>query len=492
LTLSEAGILGAYFACMALLAIYGAHRLFLVVLFLRHRARLAEPAFRETDSLPRLTVQLPLYNEAFVAGRLLDAVCRLDYPRDRLEIQILDDSTDSTRELCRRQAERYRAQGFQVRHLHRESRRGFKAGALAEGLRLATGEFIAIFDADFVPSADFARRALPCFADPEVGMVQARWGHLNRAFSALTRVQSIFLDGHFLIEQTARSRTGRYFNFNGTAGIWRRACIESAGGWQHDTLTEDLDLSYRAQMAGWRFVFLPTLVAEGELPTQMNAFKSQQHRWAKGSIQTGLKLLPGLLRSRVPGRVKAEAFFHLTGNLAYLLMVAVSLLYFPAMRIRERMEWTRLLALDLPILLLGSGSVLVFYLLSQREIGAGLWKTLRDLPCLMSVGMGLCLSNTLAVVEGLLGWRTDFVRTPKGVPAAAGSGAPAGYRARLSPVVLGELAGAGYFLVVLSYSVRHEIYVSIPFVLLFLSGFSLSAGRSLAEALPPLRRRPIR
>ena len=479
----EAAVLTAYFACLGLLAIYAVHRLILVVLFLRHRPLGTEPAATDAADLPRLTVQVPVYNEVFVAGRILEAVCRLDYPRDRLEIQILDDSTDATRELCRRLVERYRAAGFDIRHLRRDSRRGFKAGALAEGLRQSTGEYIAIFDADFVPPRDFARRALPCFADPRVGMVQARWGHLNRGFSTLTRVQSIFLDGHFLIEQTARSRTGRYFNFNGTAGIWRRSCIESAGGWQHDTLTEDLDLSYRAQMAGWRFVFLPTLVAEGELPTQMNAFKSQQHRWAKGSIQTGLKLLPGLLKGAAPLRVKSEAFFHLTGNVAYVLMVAVSLLYFPAMRIREHMEWSRLLALDLPILLLGSGSVLVFYLLSQREIGAGWWKTLMDLPWLVSVGMGLCLSNALAVLEALLGWRTDFVRTPKGPQGRTGSWPGDDYRARLSPVVLMEAAGTAYFIVVLLYAVRHGIYVSVPFVLLFLSGFAFSAARSLTEAL---------
>jgi cellulose synthase/poly-beta-1,6-N-acetylglucosamine synthase-like glycosyltransferase len=483
MTRGEVAVLSAYFFCMALLVVYAVHRFHLVVLYLRHRPRESQAAPVRAVHLPRLTVQLPLYNERFVAGRILEAVCRLDYPKDRLEIQILDDSTDSTRDFCRRQADRYRAAGFDIRHLPRDSRRGFKAGALAEGLRQATGEYIAIFDADFVPPPDFARRALPCFADPQVGMVQARWGHLNRESSTLTRVQSIFLDGHFLIEQTARSRTGRYFNFNGTAGIWRRACIESAGGWQHDTLTEDLDLSYRAQMAGWRFVFLPALVAEGELPTQMNAFKSQQHRWAKGSIQTGLKLLPKLLKGPAPLRVKTEAFFHLTGNLAYLLMVAVSLLYFPAMRIRERMEWHRLLALDLPILLLGSGSVLVFYVLSQREIGAGWWKTLRDLPCLVSVGMGLCLSNALAVMEALLGWRTDFVRTPKVPPGSRSANAGGDYRSKLSPVVLAELAGTAYFLMVLLYSVRHAIYVSVPFVLLFLSGFAFSAARSLTEGL---------
>jgi len=487
MTLGEWSVLSAYFACMALLAVYGLHRLCLVVLHLRHRS-LPPFAMPSLEALPALTVQLPIYNEIYVAGRVIDAACALDYPKDRLEIQILDDSTDETEELCRRKAEEYGARGFRIHHLHRATRRGFKAGALEEGLRIATGEFVAIFDADFLPPPDFARRVLPHFADPTLGMVQARWGHLNRDFSSLTRVQSIFLDGHFVVEQAARNRAGRFFNFNGTAGIWRRKCIESAGGWQHDTLTEDLDLSYRAQMAGWRFLFLPDVVAPGELPVEMNAFKSQQHRWAKGSIQTGLKLLPSILRSRLPLGIKTEAFFHLTSNLAYLLMVAVSLLYFPVMRIREKMEWHRLLALDLPIFLLGTGSVLAFYLLSQKEV-RGSWKgTLRDLPCLMAVGMGLCVNNSQAVLEALLGRRTDFVRTPK--PLSGGRKASSGYaryRGRLSPLALAELAAGIYFVFVLVYALQRGIYVSLPFVFLFLSGYLYSALRSLGEALPSRR-----
>ncbi|HEV8376068.1 MAG TPA: cellulose synthase family protein, partial [Candidatus Polarisedimenticolia bacterium] len=373
-------LLSTYFACMTLLAVYGLHRFYLVVLYLRHCGRGSPIPPEPAEPLPLLTVQLPIYNEIYVAGRAIDAACALDYPRDRLEIQILDDSTDETRDVCSKKSEEYRARGYRIRHLVRAKRSGFKAGALAEGLKVATGEFVAIFDADFVPPPDFARRILPYFADRSVGMVQARWGHLNRDQSALTRIQSIFLDGHFLIEQAARNRSGRFFNFNGTAGIWRKECIETSGGWQHDTLTEDLDLSYRAQMAGWRFLFLPDVVAPAELPAEMNAFKSQQYRWAKGSIQTGIKLLPGILRSGLPTRIKAEAFFHLTSNVAYLLMVTVSLLYFPVMRAREQMEWSQLLALDFPIFLFGTGSVLTFYLLSQREVRSGWIGTLRDVP----------------------------------------------------------------------------------------------------------------
>ncbi len=487
MTLAEDVLLAAYFACMTLLGIYGLHRLSLIVLYLRRREAKTTP-FPGAGSLPALTVQIPLYNEIYVAGRVIDAACALDYPKDRLEIQILDDSTDETGELCRRKVEEYSALGFRIRHLQRQSRTGFKAGALEEGLMVASGEFVAIFDADFLPPPDFARKILPYFADPGVGMVQARWGHLNRGYSALTRVQSIFLDGHFVIEQAARSGSGRFFNFNGTAGVWRKRCIEASGGWQHDTLTEDLDLSYRAQMGGWRFVFLPDVVAPAELPVEMNAFKSQQHRWAKGSIQTGLKLLPSILSSPLSVRIKTEAVFHLTSNVAYLLMVAASLLYFPVMRIRERMEWHQLMTLDLPILLFGSGSVLAFYLLSQKELRSRWGATLWDLPCLMSVGMGLCVNNSLAVLEALWGRRTDFVRTPK--LSVQGNKAPttrAGYRGRLSPLVLLEFVAALYFVFVLAYAMRKEIYVSLPFVLLFLSGYLYSSVRSLGEALLPRR-----
>jgi len=486
MNLPAIGVLVLYFLCMGLLAVYGFHRLCLVFLCRRHHRRpLPEgPGHRE---LPTLTVQLPLYNEIFVADRLLDAVCALDYPRERLEIQVLDDSTDGTAELCRRKVQEYAARGFRIRHLRRRSRDGYKAGALAAGLKEATGDLVAIFDADFVPPADFARRAVAHFQDPSVGMVQARWGHLNRDYSTLTRVQSILLDGHFLVEQSARHRSGRFFNFNGTAGVWRRSCIEAAGGWQHDTLTEDLDLSYRAQMLGWRFIFLPDLVAPAELPVQIGAFMSQQHRWAKGSVQTALKVLPRLLRSPLPGRVKSEAIFHLTANFAYVLMTIVSILFFPAMLARQGMRWNSLLGLDLPIFLLATGSVVTFYVVSQRQ--ARRRGSLRDLPVLMAVGMGLCLNNTGAVLEALAGRRTGFVRTPK--LRAEGKllmGSALTYPGRLSALIGLELALGLYFTAVLVYAISHRIYASLPFVLLFLAGYLYTSILALGQAL----RRPSR
>src|SRR6187397_233344 len=285
-------------------------------------------------SLPVVTIQLPIYNEMYVADRLIDVVCQLDYPRELLEIQVLDDSTDETRSVAERAVRRNAAQGVDIKYLHRVDRTGYKAGALEAGLTVATGQYIAIFDADFIPTVDFLKRTIPFFADPKIAMVQARWGHINQDYSLLTKVQSILLDAHFVLEHGGRNRSGHFFNFNGTAGIWRRDAIVDAGGWQHDTLTEDLDLSYRAQLRGWRFVFLPDLVVPAELPVEMNAFKSQQHRWAKGSIQTCRKLLPRTLTADIPLGVKAEAFFHLTANFNYLLMIVLSILMFPAMIVR--------------------------------------------------------------------------------------------------------------------------------------------------------------
>ena len=298
-------LLGLYYSILGVLALYGVHRLVLVVLYARHRRRGA-PRPPAPEEWPRVTVQLPLYNELYVARRLIDAVCRLDYPRDRLEIQVLDDSTDETAEIVRAEVARRRAAGFAIHHLRRAERTGFKAGALAAGLERTGGELIAVFDADFVPGPEFLKAAVPYFADPRVGMVQGRWEHLNRDYSLLTRVQALLLDGHFVIEHAARNRAGCFFNFNGTAGVWRRAAIAAAGGWRHDTLTEDLDLSYRAQLAGWRFVYLPDLSVPAELPVDVGGFKSQQYRWAKGSIQTARKLLGRVLAAPLPLRVKAR------------------------------------------------------------------------------------------------------------------------------------------------------------------------------------------
>ena len=331
-------VLVIYFTILGILSFYGLHRYIMVFLFLRHRNKRAVPMASFAE-LPRVTVQIPIYNEMYVTERVVDAICALDYPRHLLDIQVLDDSTDETQDVARNAVERWRSLGMDIHYIHRANRTGFKAGALENGLLTAKGEFIAVFDADFVPESDFLHCTIHHFTDPKVGMVQGRWEHLNPDYSFLTRTQAIFLDGHFMLESFARFLGGRFFNFNGTAGVLRRATIADAGGWEHDTLTEDLDLSYRAQMLGWKFVFLPDVAVPAELPVEMNSFKSQQCRWAKGAMQTCKKVLPRMLRGSFAPEEKLEAWYHLTGNISYPLMVLFSIILFPALVIRYNQGW---------------------------------------------------------------------------------------------------------------------------------------------------------
>jgi cellulose synthase/poly-beta-1,6-N-acetylglucosamine synthase-like glycosyltransferase len=469
-----------YYVVLALLAMYGAHRVLMVSLYYRHRRDVPRPAADELSPLPRVTVQLPLYNEVYVAERLIEAVASLDYPRELLEIQVLDDSTDETREVARATTERFRARGFDIVYLHRNDRQGFKAGALQAGMEAAHGEYLMIFDADFVPRPEILRKALPYFTDPQVGMVQARWEHLNRDFSLLTRIQSIFLDGHFVIEHTARHRSGRFFNFNGTAGIWRRRCLEEVGGWQADTLTEDLDASYRAQLAGWKFVYLKDVVVPAELPVDMNGFKSQQHRWTKGSIQTGKKLLPKIFASDFPWKVKMEAFFHLTNNFSYLLVVLLALLIVPAIVIRERIGWRRMAILDFPLFFCATFSFIAFYVSSQREIGRELRPTLKYMPFLMSFGIGLSLNNVQAVLEAVFNRKTEFTRTPKyRIEGGQGDWRGKKYRAPGNSSVVGEVVLAVYFLASIVFAIKENYWVGVPFLLIFFNGFAYTAALSL-------------
>src|SRR3954465_7375826 len=379
MTLAETLTLGSYFFVLIILAFYGWHRYYLVYMYMKNRDRQPK-AGPQLSPLPTVTIQLPLYNEMYVADRLLESVCAIDYPRELLEIQVLDDSTDETRGIAQAAVRRFASQGVDIKYYHRTDRTGYKAGALEAGLQVARGEFVAIFDADFLPGSDFLLRLMPHFSDAKIAMVQARWGHINQDYSLLTKIQSILLDGHFVLEHGGRNRAGCFFNFNGTAGVWRRAAIEDAGGWQHDTLTEDLDPSYRAQLRGWQFHFVPDLIAPAEVPVEMNSFKSQQHRWAKGSIQTARKLLPRILASDLPRDVKIEAFFHLTANLTYPLMILLTVLMPVSMVIRFKHGWYEVLLLDLPFFWAATMSVVMFYVASQREIGMPVWHRLRYLP----------------------------------------------------------------------------------------------------------------
>ena len=468
-------ILILYYLVLGVLALYGIHRSWLLWLWWRSRHQHPPPP-PEPEEWPLVTVQLPLYNEMYVATRLIDAACRLDYPQDRLEIQVLDDSTDETREIVAERVAHHRRRGIDIHHLHRTDRTGFKAGALAAGTERARGGYLAVFDADFVPSEDFLRRVMPWFLDPErgpeLGMVQARWDHLNRFYSLLTRIQAVLLDGHFLIEHAARHRSGRFFNFNGTAGVWRREVIEDAGGWQHDTLTEDLDLSYRAQLAGWKFLYLPRVGVPSELPVDINGFKTQQYRWARGSIQTGRKLLRRILRSELPWPVKLEAFVHLTNNVAYLLMVFLSLLVFPAMVLRLDASSQTLLLVDVPLFLAATVSVLAFYVGSQvaRE---GPWRRkLLVLPALMGLGIGLSINNARAVIDGWFKRGGVFHRTPKyRIEGARGSWRAKRYKVGKSFTALVEGLFAVYMAVCFVAAVHLEMWWSLPFLWLFLHGY---------------------
>ncbi|HVT18906.1 MAG TPA: cellulose synthase family protein [Thermoanaerobaculia bacterium] len=480
-------LLALYYLILAVLAFYGVHRLWMVVLYLRARGRQpAKPA--DPQQWPIVTVQLPLYNEMYVATRLIDAVCRLDYPRDRLEIQILDDSTDETSAIVERLVELHRGQGIDIKMLHRNDRTGFKAGALAAGLDHAKGSLLAVFDADFVPQPEFLRAAVPYFADPAIGLVQGRWMHINRAYSLLTRVQSIFLDGHFMIEHIARNRSNCFFNFNGTAGVWRRAAIVEGGGWEHDTLTEDLDLSYRAQLIGWKFLYLPDLAVPSELPVDVNGFKTQQYRWAKGAIQTGRKLTGRVLRSKLPRRVKFEAFVHLTNNISYPLMLVLSLLIFPAMLLRRGTSTRMLLLVDLPFFLTATLSVLLFYLMSQVAGGTGWRRQIRYLPALMGMGIGLSVVNAHAVVTGLFQRGGTFHRTPKySIEETGQDWRDKRYRAGVSASFVVEAVLALYFIACTTYAVVAGMWMSLPFLLLFVQGFGYMAILSILPALDAIR-----
>jgi cellulose synthase/poly-beta-1,6-N-acetylglucosamine synthase-like glycosyltransferase len=480
----ESLVLGLYFFILVILAIFGVHRYAMVYLYFRHRDRRAVPQ-PLPERLPRVTVQLPLYNEMYVAERLLESVSQIRYPKDLLEIQVLDDSTDETCAIAATAVERYRAEGFDVHYIHRTDRVGFKAGALEHGLQTARGEFVVVFDADFVAPADILEKTLGHFVDPKVGMVQVRWGHINRDYSLLTQVQSILLDGHFVLEHGGRNRGGRFFNFNGTAGVWRRSVIEDAGGWQHDTLTEDLDLSYRAQMKGWRFVYLQDVVSPAEIPVEMNAFKSQQHRWAKGSIQTCKKLLPKILASDLPLHIKTEATFHLTANFAYPLMVILTLLMFPAMVIRYNMGWYEMMVVDVPLFLGATLSVCSFYLVSQKEIfGDGWASRLKYLPAVLSTGIGLSVNNAKAVIEAVLGQQSPFTRTPKyRVESAGDEWKQRRYRGSVTFVPYVELALGLYCTVMACYAITNGIFATLPFIALFQIGFFYAAALSLFQTV---------
>jgi cellulose synthase/poly-beta-1,6-N-acetylglucosamine synthase-like glycosyltransferase len=478
----DLAILLPYFAVLLVLAAYGGHRYWLVYNFFKHRHVEPGPP-PAVIQWPKVTIQLPIFNERYVVDRLVESVSRLDYPRELLEIQVLDDSTDDTVQVARACVECYQALGLDIRYLHRDHREGFKAGALEEGMKTARGEFIAIFDADFQPHPDFLRRTVPYFQDPKIGMIQTRWTYVNRHYSALTEVEAILLDGHFVMEHGGRYREGSFFNFNGTAGVWRRAAIDDAGGWQHDTLTEDTDLSYRAQLRGWKFSYHIDIECPSELPVEMNAFKSQQARWAKGLTQVAMKSLPRILRADIPAHVKAEAFFHLTANISYPLMMLLSTLLLPAMIVRFYQGWLQMLLIDLPLFLASTCSISSFYLMSQRYLDPKGWtRSILYLPLVMAQGIGIGVRNSVAVIQALVGNQSEFVRTPKyGIEGQQDKWIAKAYRKRSGWGPWLEIALGCYFALTVAYSIQNQNYATVPFLLLFVGGYLYTGLMSLGQ-----------
>ncbi|MBK1834305.1 cellulose synthase family protein [Roseibacillus ishigakijimensis] len=477
----------SYVLVLVGLSAYSLHRLGIIFLYLKHSRKkpIAKSSFAE---LPVVTVQLPVFNERHVVKRLLKAVADLDYPTAKLHIQFLDDSTDDTTEIAREACQELSAKGFDVEFIHRTDRSGFKAGALENGMKTAKGEFIFILDADFVPNKNVLMEMVHHFTDERVGLIQTRWGHLNRSFNLLTRVQAMFLDGHLELEQTARNRSGRFFTFNGTAGIWRKSCIVDAGGWEHDTLTEDMDLSYRAQLKGWKFIFLNEVETPAELPVDMNGFKNQQHRWTKGSIQVCKKVLPAIWKSRFPLYVKLEATAHLTANFAYLLLFLLLFLIFPNQKVQPDMPGWAQQVIYLPIMFFGMSSILFFYVTSQKALRPDCWfRELKYLPLLIALGIGMSVNNAKAVLEAIFNRQSGFVRTPKYGEAAQSGGTiqkrTGTYKAGKSITPLVEFIFGLFFLFVVGDALMTGNLVSFIFLLPFPIGFLYTSLASLAGIL---------
>jgi cellulose synthase/poly-beta-1,6-N-acetylglucosamine synthase-like glycosyltransferase len=477
-------IMIAYFGLLLVLSVYGMHRYSMIRGYWKYRGQMRDEAPQRFAELPRVTIQLPIYNEQYVVERLLEETVKMRYPRELLQIQVLDDSTDETHPFAQRLCAEYAEAGFPIQYVHRTNRHGFKAGALEHGLETATGEIVAIFDADFLPPADFLERTVHFFADEKIGMVQTRWGYLNRDYNVLTEVQAMLLDGHFVLEHVARYGAGKFFNFNGTAGILRKSMIRDAGGWQHDTITEDSDLSYRAQLKGWKFVYVPSIECLSELPVDTYGFQVQQSRWAKGLTQVAKKLLMKILRSDQPFKVKMEAFFHLTPNISYPLMIGVSVLMLPVMIVRFYMGWLEMLLIDLPLIAASFWSISAFYVIAHRALFPKTWKrAFLFLPALMAAGVALTIINSRAVIEALVGYQTAFIRTPK--YAIRGQKKVeirnASYKRRSGWLPYAELAVGTYFLAMVVFALESFNYLAVPFLTLFVGGYYWAGVSTLWE-----------
>lgn len=474
-------VLAAYFIALLILFVFGLHGFIMIYYYNKYRD--VKPIPKEKPEEPFVTIQLPLYNEMYVVERLINSVCEIDYPKDKLEIQVLDDSTDETVAIVANAVERKKLEGFDIQHIRRGNREGFKAGALKEGLKTAKGEFIAIFDADFIPQKNFLRKTLSFFTDKKIGMVQTRWEHLNGDFSLLTKAQALALDGHFVIEQSVRNKAGFFINFNGTGGVWRKQCIEDAGNWHTDTLTEDLDLSYRAQLNGWKFIFLKDFTSPAELPSEINALKSQQFRWTKGAIETAKKILPLVWKSNLPLRIKLQSTFHLSNNIVFPFILLAAILNVPLIYVKNSGSHEAYFAI-LSLFVFAFISSFVFYLYSQKDIRRDWRKKIVLFPLFMAGSMGFAVNNSRAVVEGLLNRKSEFVRTPKfKLESQSDSWIGKRYTSRkIGFSVYVELIMALYCLVGIASSIYFAEIAALPFQILFFLGFSFVSLTSIKHA----------
>jgi cellulose synthase/poly-beta-1,6-N-acetylglucosamine synthase-like glycosyltransferase len=475
-------VLIGYFVSLFILFVFGCHGFIMMYYHNKYRnVKHKSKAVNDFNSF--VTIQLPLYNELYVVERLINAVCEIEYPKDKLEIQVLDDSTDETTSITEKIVREKQLLGFDIVHIRRGTREGFKAGALKEGLKTAKGEYIAIFDADFIPHKDFLKKTLSFFSDEKVGMVQTRWEHINGDYSILTKAQALALDGHFVIEQTVRNKAGFFINFNGTGGIWKRDCIEDAGNWHADTLTEDLDLSYRAQLNGWHFVFLPDFTSPAELPSEINALKTQQFRWTKGAIETAKKILPLVWKSKIPLRVKLQSTFHLTNNLVFPFILLAAILNVPLIFIKNSGSHEAYFAI-LSLFVLAFVSSFLFYLYSQKDIRTDWRKKIVLFPLFMAGSMGFAVNNSRAVIEGLLNRKSEFVRTPKfKVVSERDTWMGKRYLSKkLGFSVYVEAIMAIYCLVGIASSIYFLEIAALPFQILFFIGFSFVSVTSIKHA----------
>ncbi len=475
-------VLISYFISLTILFIFGLHGFIMIYYYNKYKNVKYTPK-KDFSPTATVTIQLPLYNELYVVERLINAVCEIDYPKDKMEIQVLDDSTDETVQITAKVVEEKRKAGFDIIHVRRDSREGFKAGALKEGMKTAKGEYIAIFDADFIPQKEFLKKTLAFFNDDKVGMVQTRWEHINGDYSILTRAQALALDGHFVIEQTVRNKAGFFINFNGTGGVWRRSCIEDAGNWDGDTLTEDLDLSYRAQLNGWKFIYLKDFTSPAELPSEINALKSQQFRWTKGAIETAKKILPLVWKSKIPLRVKIQSTFHLTNNIVFPFILLAAILNVPLIFIKNSGPHHAYFAMMSIFVLAFIGSFL-FYLYSQKDIRTDWRKKIVLFPLFMAGSMGFAVNNSRAVFEGLMNRKSEFVRTPK-FKVVDGKDSWIGKKytnRKLGFSVYVELIMAIYCLIGVASSIYFAEIAALPFQILFFLGFSFVSLTSIKHA----------